>query len=85
MHPTVVIGAYLRALDDVVALLENDISVPVDLDNREEMKKIVRSCIGTKLMKKWEDLAVQIALDVCASRVAHSAYRNRIGWCKCSI
>ena len=27
MHPTVVIGAYLRALDDAVELLEKDISV----------------------------------------------------------
>jgi T-complex protein 1 subunit gamma len=63
MHPTVVIGAYLRALDDAIELLEKDISTPVDLDNQEEMVKIVRSCIGTKLMKKWEGLAVQIALD----------------------
>eukprot|EP00036_Acanthoecidae_sp_10tr_P007599 CAMPEP_0182924546 /NCGR_PEP_ID=MMETSP0105_2-20130417/6578_1 /TAXON_ID=81532 ORGANISM="Acanthoeca-like sp., Strain 10tr" /NCGR_SAMPLE_ID=MMETSP0105_2 /ASSEMBLY_ACC=CAM_ASM_000205 /LENGTH=534 /DNA_ID=CAMNT_0025062337 /DNA_START=43 /DNA_END=1647 /DNA_ORIENTATION=+ len=62
MHPTVVIGAYLRALDDAIELLEKDISVPVDLENEEEMIKIVRSCIGTKLMKQWEGLAVQIAL-----------------------
>lgn len=53
MHPTVIIGAYLRALDDAIELLENEISIPVNLDDTEEMKKIVRSCIGTKLMKQW--------------------------------
>eukprot|EP00035_Acanthoeca_spectabilis_P020164 m.431431 g.431431 ORF g.431431 m.431431 type:complete len:535 (+) comp17302_c0_seq1:111-1715(+) len=63
MHPTVIIGAYLRALDDAIELLENEISIPVNLDDTEEMKKIVRSCIGTKLMKQWEALAVQIALE----------------------
>ena len=53
MHPTVIIGAYLRALDDAIELLENDISVPVDINNEEQMASIVRSCIGTKLMKQW--------------------------------
>ena len=56
IHTSQVIGAYLRALDDTIALLENDLSVPVDIDNREEMIKIVKSCIGTKLVKKWETL-----------------------------
>eukprot|EP00038_Savillea_parva_P007703 m.171971 g.171971 ORF g.171971 m.171971 type:complete len:536 (-) comp13453_c0_seq1:153-1760(-) len=63
MHPTVIIGAYLRALDDAIELLENDISVPVDINNEEQMASIVRSCIGTKLMKQWEKLAVQISLE----------------------
>jgi hypothetical protein len=53
MHPTVIIGAYLRALDDAIELLEKDISVPVDINDEAEMVKIVRSCIGTKLMKQW--------------------------------
>jgi len=63
MHPTVVIGAYLRALDDAIEFLEKDISVPVDLEDNEKMLMIVRSCIGTKIIKKWESLACQIALD----------------------
>lgn len=63
IHPTVIIGAYLHALDDIIDLLENEISVPVDIDDREQMIKIVKSCIGTKLVKKWEALACQIALD----------------------
>ncbi len=28
-------------------------SVPVDVNNRAEMIKIVKSCLGTKFIKKW--------------------------------
>jgi len=63
MHPTVVIGAYLRALDDAIDLLENKISIPVDINDKEKMTMIVKSCIGTKLIKKWDTLACEIALD----------------------
>jgi len=63
MHPTVIIAAYLKALDDVVDIMEKEISTPVDLDDQELLSKVVKSCIGTKLIKKWEGLAVSIALD----------------------
>lgn len=62
MHPTVIIGAYLRALDDAIELLEKEISKPVDVEDKEQMMKIIKSCIGTKLIKKWEKLACEIAL-----------------------
>ena len=41
MHPTVIIGAYRQAMDDMLEILRDQISVPVDVDNREEMLKIV--------------------------------------------
>jgi T-complex protein 1 subunit gamma len=63
MHPTVVIAAYLKALDDIVDIMENEISVPIDVTDKAEMTKIVKSCIGTKLIKQWEDMACEIALD----------------------
>jgi len=62
MHPTVVIGAYLRALDDTIDLLEKTICKPVDINDKEQMMKIIKSCIGTKIIKKWEGLACEIAL-----------------------
>jgi T-complex protein 1 subunit gamma len=37
--------------------------VPVDTNNRDEVIKIIKSCIGTKFVAKWSDLACQIALD----------------------
>lgn len=73
MHPKVIIAAYLRAMDDIIHVLENDIryyhqkpqyciffeqepcSTPIDINDREQMVKVVRSCIGTKLIKQWWD------------------------------
>ena len=48
------IGAYLRALDDTIDLLEKTICKPVDINDKEQMMKIIKSCIGTKIIKKWE-------------------------------
>lgn len=63
MHPTVIIAAYRQAMDDMLDILREQISVPVDTENREEMLKIVRSSTGTKFVHQWGDLACNIALD----------------------
>uniref|UniRef100_A0A8C9VX24 T-complex protein 1 subunit gamma n=1 Tax=Scleropages formosus TaxID=113540 RepID=A0A8C9VX24_SCLFO len=62
MHPTVVISAYRRALDDMLSALK-DISTPVDVNNREMMLKIINSAINTKALSRWSGLACNIALD----------------------
>jgi len=62
MHPTVIISAYRQALDDILEALKTKVSIPVNLDNEEEMIKIVQSCIGTKLINKWSSLACSMAL-----------------------
>lgn len=61
MHPRVVIGGYLLALDDMLTTLEKDISTQVDINDDAEMTKIITSCIGTKISKKWNDLVCGIA------------------------
>lgn len=53
MHPTVIIGAYRQAMDDMLEILKDQISVQVDVENREEMLKIVRSSVGTKFVHHW--------------------------------
>ncbi|XP_055377479.1 T-complex protein 1 subunit gamma [Condylostylus longicornis] len=62
-HPTMIIRAYREALEDIIKHLNSDLSVPLDRNNREEMAKVVKSCIGTKFINRWSDLAVKIALD----------------------
>ena len=52
MHPTIIISAYRQALDDILEALKTKVSIPVNLDNEEEMIKIVQSCIGTKLVRE---------------------------------
>lgn len=62
MHPTVIISAYRMALEDMLEAL-NDISTPVDPNDRPVMLKIIRSAVGTKAVSRWAELACTIALD----------------------
>jgi len=62
IHPTVVIAAYRQALDDMLDALKNEISTPIDIDNNEQMMDILKSCLGTKFMNQWSELACNLAL-----------------------
>ncbi|XP_032871818.1 T-complex protein 1 subunit gamma [Amblyraja radiata] len=62
MHPSVIIGAYHQALDDMITTLE-ELSTPVDINNRDLMLKIINSAINTKVNNLQLDLACNIALD----------------------
>merc|ERR1712156_1373095 len=62
MHPTVIISAYRQALEDAVKVLENKVAFDVDINNEKEMIKVIQSCIGTKFISRWADLACQISL-----------------------
>eukprot|EP00042_Codosiga_hollandica_P029776 m.167387 g.167387 ORF g.167387 m.167387 type:complete len:573 (+) comp53168_c0_seq1:407-2125(+) len=77
MHPTVIIGAYARALDDMLSHL-NSISVPIDITNRKALLDIIGSCIGTKIMNKWATLACNIALDAVSTVVFEENGRKEI-------
>lgn len=63
MHPTVIIRDYKRALDDMISLLEGPLSVPVDRNDKAALANVVKGCVGTKFISRWEELAVNIALD----------------------
>ncbi|XP_065175755.1 T-complex protein 1 subunit gamma-like [Sycon ciliatum] len=67
IHPTVIIGAYRKALDDAVTMAKEQISVPVDVNNREQVLKIINSCIGTKMIRTWADKACNMAYDAVAT------------------
>merc|ERR1712024_259773 len=62
MHPTLIISAYRQALEDAVDVLENKVAFDVDINNEKEMIKVIQSCIGTKFISRWADLACQISL-----------------------
>merc|ERR1739848_851622 len=62
MHPTVIISAYRQALEDAVDVLENKVAFDVDINDQGEMIKVIQSCIGTKFISRWADLACEIAL-----------------------
>jgi len=61
MHPTMIIKAYRQALEDMINILQDDIAISIDLNNNEQVKEVIKACIGTKFMSQWSDLAVEIA------------------------
>ncbi|CAF0775770.1 unnamed protein product [Didymodactylos carnosus] len=63
LHATVIIRAYRKALEDCIEIMKTKASIPIDINNRNEMLHVVKSCIGTKYISRWSDLACQIALD----------------------
>ncbi|XP_022105850.1 T-complex protein 1 subunit gamma-like [Acanthaster planci] len=63
MHPTVIIGAYRQAMDDMLEIMKDSFSKKVDVNNQDEMIKIIQSCVGTKFISKWGTLACDIAYD----------------------
>ena len=72
MHPTVIIQAFRQALEDAVAILGDEVGVPVDMDDEAQLVKVVQSCIGTKFISRWADLAVKIAIDAVKKVTNHT-------------
>merc|ERR550534_989426 len=63
MHPTVVIQAYRQALEDAATILRDTVATPIDMDDKVAVRKVIQSCVGTKFIAKWSDLACDIAMD----------------------
>eukprot|EP01134_Creolimax_fragrantissima_P007649 CFRG7649T1 len=63
LHPSIIVSAYSKALDDMIKFLEEDISIDVDVTNKKQMLDIVKSSIGTKFARQWSDLICGIAVE----------------------
>lgn len=61
IHPTVIVNAYFRALDEIVKIT-NELGKPINLENDEDLTMIVQSTIGTKFSSKWGSLIVDLAV-----------------------
>ena len=61
IHPTVIVSAYFKALDDLNKMTQA-VSHPINMENDEDITKIVDSCIGTKFASKWGRLIVDLAV-----------------------
>ena len=61
IHPTVIVNAYFKALEDICEIVDS-IGVPIDIENEQDISKIVKSCIGTKFSAKWGSLIVDLAV-----------------------
>lgn len=55
LHPTVIIRGYVQALEDALTVID-DLAFSIDINDREQMMKIVNSCIGTKFTSRFGTL-----------------------------
>ncbi|KAL5963065.1 T-complex protein 1 subunit gamma [Taenia solium] len=63
IHPTKIIAAFRQALEDITTAVDTKLSIPVDVNSHEAMVTLVKSCVGTKLINKWVDLACKLAIN----------------------
>lgn len=61
-HPTVIVKGYMMALQKALDVCK-DIARTIDIDNRDELKELVTSTIGTKFSSRWGDMLVNMAID----------------------
>ncbi|KAH0109194.1 T-complex protein 1, partial [Aureobasidium melanogenum] len=61
IHPVVIIQAFKRALSDALQVIQ-DVSIPVDTSDDEQMYKLISSSIGTKFVSRWSDMMCNLAL-----------------------
>merc|ERR1719228_842400 len=78
MHPTVIIQAYRQALEDATNILREKVATPIDMENKAEVRKVVQSCVGTKFIAKWSDLACDIAMDAVKTVTMDCAGKKEI-------
>ena len=68
LHPTVIIRGYVKALEDALKVVD-ELAFPIDTNDREQMLKIIASCIGTKFTSRFGTLMPVSA----GSRQLHAA------------
>lgn len=61
VHPTVIVNAYFRGLDEVVEMCKT-IGKDINMENNDDLTRIVQSSIGTKFASKWGSLIVDLAV-----------------------
>lgn len=62
LHPTLIISAYRKALDDVLTALKEKIAMPIDVKDEAKMIEVLSACIGTKFLGQYGDFACKLAI-----------------------
>ena len=71
IHPVVIISAFKRALSDALQIIQ-DVSIPVNVKNDEQMRDLISTSIGTKFVSRYSDLMCDLALTAVRT-VSHDA------------
>lgn len=63
IHPITIIAGYKRALEEALRVLNGPLSRAVDINNDDEMLKLISVSLGTKFGARWSDMICRMALD----------------------
>ncbi|KAH3899068.1 T-complex protein 1 subunit gamma [Saccharomycodes ludwigii] len=66
IHPVIIIQALKKALTDALEVI-HEVSKPVDVENEEAMKKLIKASIGTKYVNHWSEKMCKLALKAVKS------------------
>lgn len=68
LHPTLIVSGYMKALEDAQVMLK-ELAYPIDTEDPEAVREIVRGSIDTKFSSRWgtliSDLAIKATKTVC--------------------
>jgi len=77
MHPRIIIGGYMRAMNDALEHLKT-IAKTIDYKNDAEMKTVIKSCLGTKFFHTWGDLMCDLALQAVRTILVDEGGRKEV-------
>ena len=63
VHPTIIVQAYFKALEDAVEYIDKQLTFPIDVSNLQELSKVVEACIGTKFTRRHSEFMTKIAIE----------------------
>uniref|UniRef100_A0A0N5C3Z7 T-complex protein 1 subunit gamma n=1 Tax=Strongyloides papillosus TaxID=174720 RepID=A0A0N5C3Z7_STREA len=63
IHPNTINKAFAEALNLIIDKSNTTLSRTINIDDNEEIGKVVKSCINTKMMNNFMDFAVDIAIN----------------------
>uniref|UniRef100_A0A7S2U239 T-complex protein 1 subunit gamma n=1 Tax=Lotharella oceanica TaxID=641309 RepID=A0A7S2U239_9EUKA len=61
MHPRTIVMSYIKALDTAIETMDK-IAIKVDAEDDTVMLNVIRTCLGTKFVRRFGDLICNIAL-----------------------
>merc|ERR1719221_2345105 len=65
-YPAIINKTYIHALGHAINIM-NDMSVPIAAQDKEQMMKTIKSCIGTKFTQQFGNLIAELAFDAVNS------------------
>eukprot|EP01006_Ploeotia_vitrea_P011099 TRINITY_DN29608_c0_g1_i1.p1 TRINITY_DN29608_c0_g1~~TRINITY_DN29608_c0_g1_i1.p1 ORF type:complete len:544 (-),score=314.76 TRINITY_DN29608_c0_g1_i1:278-1870(-) len=77
MHPRVIVGAYVKALDEALEVLDS-LAVKLDTSDRDQVLALVRSTLGTKFVSRFGDLVSNLAMQAVTTVMVKNGDRTVI-------